>query len=795
MKAAETQLSRSSAIYATQSEAYLELLPNWLPTSELSAEAHLEVNNLAIALEKDHDDPWLEEFLRTRTSSAAQIALRTAINDNIKGDHQHAIAEALAASEIFKKSGNAPGFLRSALEVIYGLRRQSKATECLHEFSSLTAGLAHSNYHWLSLRILIEGSGCLAMNNQFDEAWHAAQNAAELASHTGYDALHLRALGYLGSFDTVEGRLRQAWLMDEAGLGTFWNGTFADDRGYQFYADLESGAERAQQWNLAVALESEAVAQFQKSPRLDFEALARCHLSQLLEITGDLAAAQTELNLSGKAFEKLPQNATTSLYRADCDLVAAAYEARHGSTESAQEKLAQIEKGARDVGNFTVRLRLEKAWADVERSEGSGEEEAKHLRSAIAIAQAGFASLKSAKDRWDWRHEVNEIYHRLLELELTGPHHPEDTYADWESFRSVESPPSPNRKHRFFGNVSERKLVSSRLGMLRDSSVVGFMMFPQWITAWVADDRGVREFRISIGSAELRHQVLAFYDLCSTRETPLEKVKDAGSRLYRLLFQPLAGSLDGRETLFIEADQILSRIPWPALVAPDGRYLGELKAIVNTPGVLYAPVRKREKRLRNKMLVAYPGPATFQNITYAPLPQARAEADYVAGLYPGTKFLQNADASAAELANELPESAMFHFAGHATTREDNGELVTQGAAGGDILSASRLESLNLSNLKLVALSACSAAGESEPTQDAHGLVNAFLTSGVNRVIATEWDVDSARTATLMRAFYVALKTNSKAEQALKQAWHQLASDLDTRHPYYWSAFEAFGLVE
>jgi CHAT domain-containing protein len=746
---------------------------------------------LALALERGHDDPWLEEFLRIPSSPRAQIALRTAINDNIRGDHQQAVIEASVAGKLFKKSGNTAGFLRSELEIIYGFRRQSKAKECLTEFSSLSAWLTHNNYHWLSLRILIEISGCLAMNNQFDEAWRIAQEAAGVASQTGYDALHLRALGYLGSFDTVAGRLRQAWLMDEAGLSTFWKGAFSDDRGYQFYSDLESAAERQRQWHSAITLEQEALAQFQRSPRLDFQSLARCHLSQLLETTGDFVHARVEIELSRKALETLPQNSTTSLYKADCDLTAAAFELRHGSVNSALEKLTQAKETVSNTTNFTVSMRYEKTWADLERRKGNSEEEGKHLRSALAIAQAGFSSLKSAKDRWDWHHAVNEIYHRLLELELKGPHDPEDAYADWELFRSVESQLSPNRKSDFFGTANERRLVSRRLAKLHDSSVVGFMMSPQSIKAWVADDRGVKEFHIAVESEEVGHLVFAFYDLCSKEETPLEKVKADGFRLYRLLFQPLGESLAGRNTIFIEADEILSRIPWSALVLPDGDYLGQSKAIVNTPGLLYMPAHKRGKQARDKMLVVYPGSVTFENTKYPPLPQAEAEADYVAHVYPNTRYLRDQDVSTRELLKELPEASMFHFTGHAATRQDKGELIIHGDSGGDALSASQLAVLNLSGMRLAVLSACSTSGESEATGDPNGLVRALLDAGVQRAVASQWDIDSDASKDLMWNFYRALDLAQTSEGALREAWKSLAGN---SHPYYWAAFQVFGPV-
>jgi CHAT domain-containing protein len=68
----------------------------------------------------------------------------------------------------------------------------------------------------------------------------------------------------------------------------------------------------------------------------------------------------------------------------------------------------------------------------------------------------------------------------------------------------------------------------------------------------------------------------------------------------------------------------------------------------------------------------------------------------------------------------------------------------------------------------------------------------MLAAGVPNVIASRWDVDSAQTRQFIRAFYDALFSGKVAGAALRDAELQLMRDPETKHPYYWAAFAAFG---
>jgi CHAT domain-containing protein len=253
---------------------------------------------------------------------------------------------------------------------------------------------------------------------------------------------------------------------------------------------------------------------------------------------------------------------------------------------------------------------------------------------------------------------------------------------------------------------------------------------------------------------------------------------------------PIEKALDPTRTLFIESDQFLGLLPWPALVRPDGSYFGHVYSLVNTPGLLYEKPGKSRRHVMDRILVAYPGAVELDHTLYQPLPQAKDEADFVAGLAAHSTYLRDNSVSAKKLLAELPKATSFLFSGHATTRAYGGELVIHGEKSGNVFSASRLAGTNLSEMKLVVLSACSTAGEPETATDPNGLVKAFLNAGTESVVASQWDVSSGSTANLVRDLFIGLSENPTGKLALREVWRNAAAR--SSHPYYWAAFQVYG---
>lgn len=73
-----------------------------------------------------------------------------------------------------------------------------------------------------------------------------------------------------------------------------------------------------------------------------------------------------------------------------------------------------------------------------------------------------------------------------------------------------------------------------------------------------------------------------------------------------------------------------------------------------------------------------------------------------------------------------------------------------------------------------------------------GLSWAFFVAGVPTQVVSQWSVDDAATAQLMRAFYTRLKAGEGKSQALRHAALLLQQEKAHRHPYYWAPFFLMG---
>ena len=104
-----------------------------------------------------------------------------------------------------------------------------------------------------------------------------------------------------------------------------------------------------------------------------------------------------------------------------------------------------------------------------------------------------------------------------------------------------------------------------------------------------------------------------------------------------------------------------------------------------------------------------------------------------------------------------------------------------------ILTADEISRLDLSNTKLVVLSACETArGKVDPVDGVYGLQRAFKLAGVQTIVMSLWKVQDDATAMLMTQFYTYLTNGMEKHQAL---WAAMM-DVRTKYkdPYYWAGF-------
>ena len=115
-----------------------------------------------------------------------------------------------------------------------------------------------------------------------------------------------------------------------------------------------------------------------------------------------------------------------------------------------------------------------------------------------------------------------------------------------------------------------------------------------------------------------------------------------------------------------------------------------------------------------------------------------------------------------------------------------GKEIVEGVEDG-ILTADEISRLDLSDNKLIVLSACNTGlGDIDNVDGVFGLQRGLKRAGVNTILMSLWKVPDEETKELMRIFYKELLNGSTPHQSLKIAQQQMMAGGKT--PYYWARF-------
>jgi len=183
-----------------------------------------------------------------------------------------------------------------------------------------------------------------------------------------------------------------------------------------------------------------------------------------------------------------------------------------------------------------------------------------------------------------------------------------------------------------------------------------------------------------------------------------------------------------------------------------------------------------------------------------PLPGTRAEANAV-----GDVALLGLDANETGLREALKRRKRWrsvHFACHGLMDLERPLLSSLALSAGD--DGDRfLTTLDVFKMKiaadLVVLSACETGkGRIYESEGIIGFTRAFMFAGAPRVIVSLWKVDDEATRALMVKFYELWNPNGGKKglptaTALKKAQEFVASHEEWQHPYYWAAWQLWGL--
>lgn len=327
---------------------------------------------------------------------------------------------------------------------------------------------------------------------------------------------------------------------------------------------------------------------------------------------------------------------------------------------------------------------------------------------------------------------------------------------------------------------------------------------------------GLKTFKLTVRITDLEKQINAWR--AAIVESRNEKPGKTGRQtdeeskataLYQALFGNIkrAGLLRPEycKRLVIVGDGVLLRLPFAALVTPDGKRLVQHYALSSaiSLGSLIWPTTARPAN-RSLLCIADPLGGDVRVVsrsrgTFGALEGARKEGEVIKALLPTTKLLPGSQAQKALVQQEMPKYAMLHFATHGSLDAAyplHSALILAPEPGSNgesgILEAREIAGMHLS-AQLAVLSACQTAeGQASGGDGLIGLTWAFYAAGCPSIVATQWEINDTATAVLMRAFYSALIAGKQKDDALCMAMQTVMRDKTRCSPYYWAAFQLVG---
>lgn len=814
-------------------EEYLDLaVREWLPSLYVSVESQGRqswrrnpvvwdaLTATAEVLRTHHRDQWLADFLRELPGesaspraieqfAAALDSLSRAAKANAAGDPDSARPLAESAARSFRVVRSNAGLLRAREEIIYSFvrgARAARAQECIQAAGKQLHEAHRDFYAWLKTQAILWQATCHGAAGNIDVAHGFSDHALEFTRTTGYTGQNLRSILFAAGFLHSTER---NWQETHTGLQKFWSDWHNPFHAYESYEELAALAVDAERWHLARLVRREAVGMVERTPDLLWRAVAHYRLAAAARRVRDLPEAEAEFRIASRQFGALSRSSTIQSRRTVSEIDLAAVEVQQGRLDTAAERLEQAKLYLAGVSDGWTIFTYHQTRGQLHVRQGNLFEAEKELWNALKVSEARLRSLQADADRLTWERDARQAYRTLVELYARKPEGTARALEVWEWYRASPlrgSSPVPLPAEQSFLNAdagaapASLSRVRDAIPTLKHETVVSFARLPSGFGAWAFDDRGVNFAWVAGSPEDLSHRVKHFAFLCADSSSDLANLQQEGRRLYDLLLAPFERQLVANRILIVEPDSVLSEVPWPALVDSRGEYLGSKVAIVVSPGLGYwlnlrptEPVSPGQRALVVGMPALSPAVAS----RFSTLPEADREAQGVAARFRNPRLLSGMEVTPSAIRQELPRSAVFHFAGHAVSRAIGGGLVLASLTGPNesdeptLLSASHLE-VGLQRLQLVVLSACATAETEKGFSEPDTLVRGFLRAGVPNIVASRWPVDSHTTELTMAEFYSRLLEGLPPAKALQQATNTLRLRPGTSHPYFWGAFSAYG---
>jgi len=781
-------------------EAVRSWLPQAFPETRANADPHVSqaLFFLADLTSQQHGDRWLGDLLRGSSASRfaqAVAALAHAVKANDTGEYDVSRQQADLAERLFRASGNSAGALRAEFEQSFADQMSRRSEDCRRR--SIAAGVEskRDSYPWVETQLGLEESVCSELMDDLGTHEKAARRAQDRAQQAGYGALYLRALGFVAESKLNTGDRPGDWKLVCTGLEHYWSGRFPATRGYNLYVEEAFAAEAAGQSSLRLATWREAVATIDTNENVLLRAEAHSSMANAASAAHQSDVAEHHYQEAARLYALAPQTEATRANRLGSEIMTARLETGQSAFEAALVRLTRVQDEVRQLSNNFLAQIFYSTLGEVQLRSHHAADAEQAFRPALRLAEQNLASLTSEKSRTSWSKDAAPVYLGLAEAELVQGREQEslDVFEWYLGAPQRLSTRGPGTSQ----SLPDPSRPPARLPLLSNQTVLAFGVLPDGLAIWVYDDRGVSAKWIPQSQQELHDLAANFHDQCSDPGSGLSALRRDARGLYGSLIAPVEQNLAPGRTLVIEADGWLARVPFEALLDSNDHYLIERAPIIHSLG------QHSQARLHSEIGISADSPALVVGSAGSspvdgliPLPDVAAEADAVARGFHSARMLKGGEATLGAVRSELPWASVFHFAGHSLVAPQRRGLLLESGDGQAIaprlMDANVVRQLHLQSLQLAVLSACSTAFGSGGSSGFESVTDALLRAGVPHVVASRWAVDSAETRGFVQDFYHNALSGQTVSDAIRLTSQNMLANPRTSHPYYWSAFAAYG---
>jgi CHAT domain-containing protein len=404
---------------------------------------------------------------------------------------------------------------------------------------------------------------------------------------------------------------------------------------------------------------------------------------------------------------------------------------------------------------------------------GDWSQAATDFESGISEVEQNRESLPAGQSRWTVFRAAEELFDEAIALAIAGD--------DGESaFRLAERA----RARELLEKLGPGTPIDT-LSIDRDVAVVEYVALPDRLILLAVDRSGVRFAEQKIKRADVEKEM---NDFRAGIQENSSRFRQQAVSLHRLLIDPIASYVSGKETLVIVPGPSLAAMPFSAL--SDGTwFLTQRYSLIIAPSAsVYARLASRKRRKReewNVLVVANPIPEEGRES----LPAAEREGADVTAVYGRSTFLRREGATVDAFLRHVRQADVVHIATHGAIgtgpRGDAALLLSGGR-----LDVSSIESLSLDRAAVVVVAACdSGRGRAQP-EGTISVARAFLSAGASAVVATLWPVDDDASATFFPRLHRHLERGLSPARALREA--QIESIRRGDSPELWSAVQSIG---